>query len=69
MAKKIDWNDPLPLDLGIQWKNWLINLSRINNIYLPRYHSFSFADTSYIELDIFADASNSVFGMVAFFFI
>ena len=30
--RKINWDDPLPLDLEIQWKNWLINLSKINHI-------------------------------------
>ena len=48
-------------------ENWLINLSKINHISLPRWYGFSFADTSCIELHIFADASNSAFGAVAFF--
>ena len=65
--RKIDWDDPLPLDLEIRWKNWLINLSKINHIYLPRWYGFSFVDISYIELQIFADALNSAFGTVAFF--
>ena len=65
--RKIDWEDPLPLDFETRWKNWLINLRKINNVSLPRWYGFSFADTSYIQLHIFADASNSEFGMVTFF--
>ena len=65
--RKIDWHDPLHLDLEIRWKNWLINLRKINHISLPRWYCFSFADTSCIELHIFADTSNSAFATVAFF--
>ena len=52
--------DTPPLDLEIRWKNRLIN-------FLPRWHGFLFVDTPCIELHIFADASNSAFGTVAFF--
>ena len=30
--RKIDWDDTLPLDLEIRWKNWLINLPKINHV-------------------------------------
>ena len=55
------------MDLEIRWKNWLINLRKINHVSLPRWYGFSFVDNSCIQLHIFADASNSAFGTVAFF--
>ena len=58
--RKIDWDDPLPLDLEIRWKNWLINLRKINHVSLPHWLGFSFVDTSCIQLP---------FGTVAFFHI
>ena len=64
--RKIDWDDTLPLDLEIRWKNWLINLPKINHVSLPRWYGFSFVDTSCTELHIFAGASNSAFGTVDF---
>ena len=30
--RKINWDDPLTLDLKIRWKNWLINLIKTNHI-------------------------------------
>ena len=51
--RKIDWEDPLPLDIKIRWKNWLINLTKINDVSLPRWYGFSFVDTFCIELHIF----------------
>ena len=65
--RKSNCDDPLPLDLEIRWKNWLINLSKTNHISLPRWYGISFVDTSCIKLHIFADASNSPFSAVAFF--
>ena len=38
--RKIDWDDPLPLDLEIGWKNWLINLRKINHVSLPHGTAF-----------------------------
>ena len=67
MGKKIDWDDPLSLDLEIRWTNWLINLLKINHISLPRWYGLPFVGTSCIESDIFAEALNSAFGTVAFF--
>ena len=64
---KINWDNPVPLDLEIRWKNWLTNLSKINHISLPRWYGFTFVNTSCIELHIFAVASNSAFGTVAIF--
>ena len=64
--RKIDWDNPLPLDLEIRWKNWLMNLPKINQVSLPRWYGFSFVDTSCIESYIFADASNSPFGTVRY---
>ena len=66
-GKKIDWDDPLSLDLEIRWTNWLINLLKINHISLPRWYGLPFVGTSCIESDIFAEALNSAIGTVAFF--
>ena len=63
---KIDWDDPLSLDLEIRWTNWLINLLKINHISLPRWYGLPFVGTSCIESDIFAEALNSAIGTVAF---
>ena len=65
--RKIDWDNPLLLDLEIPWKNWLINLPKTNYVSLPRWYGISFVDTSCIELHIFADASNSAFSTIALF--
>ena len=66
-GKKIDWDDPLSLDLEIRWTNWLINLLKINHISLPRWYGLPFVGTSCIESDILAEALNSAIGTVAFF--
>ena len=55
--RKIDWYNPLPLDLEIRWKNWLINLSKINHICLSHCYYFLFVHTSCIELHIFVHKS------------
>ena len=47
---KINWDNPVPLDLEIRWKNWLTNLSKINHISLPHWYGFTFLNTSYTYL-------------------
>ncbi|GBM67651.1 hypothetical protein AVEN_221435-1 [Araneus ventricosus] len=57
---KLDWNDSLPIQLESQWKRFVMFLSTINTLNIPRYIFLDYALK--IELHGFADASEKAYG-------
>lgn len=67
--KKRDWDDPqLPKELLASWDKWEKELSRLEEISLPRCYSQSKKDHPSCRYDIhvFCDASEQAYGSVAY---
>ncbi len=64
--KGIQWDDPIPPDNELQFKEWLDEVSSIPELSIPRRY-FSNLDYEDIELHIFSDASIKAYGAVAYF--
>ncbi|KAL0171405.1 hypothetical protein M9458_031716, partial [Cirrhinus mrigala] len=67
--KKRDWDDPqLPKDLLTLWYEWEEELSRLEEISLPRCYSRSQKDHPSCKYDVhvFCDASEQAYGSVAY---
>jgi len=67
--KHRDWDDPfLPQDLLQAWNDWEGELQYLPQVILPRAYEPAKVDQSSItrEVDIFCDASEQVYGSVAY---
>ncbi len=60
---KLDWDDPLPLDVINIWHKLVDSLSSLHEIPFPR---FSISSDETYGLHIFCDASVSCYGFVAY---
>ncbi|XP_041971999.1 uncharacterized protein LOC121727982 [Aricia agestis] len=59
---KIDWNDPVPIDVIAIWNRFVSSLSVLNNIRVPRCVLGDSSNYTTIELHIFTDASQLAYG-------
>ncbi|GFW58655.1 integrase catalytic domain-containing protein [Trichonephila clavipes] len=61
---KLDWNETLPPDVSIQWRNFIQTLKDIESIHVPR--CFLAVPTKFVVLNGFADASSKAYGAVIY---
>ncbi|KAM4526302.1 uncharacterized protein V3H82_000718 [Fundulus diaphanus] len=67
--KRRDWDDPLlPLDVQQLWAQWESELQLLPQVTLPRHYTQAADDASIInrQVHIFCDASEQVYGSVAY---
>ena len=64
--RKIDWDSKIPNDLNSRWQSWLENLKYIDSIEIPRWYGYSELNESKCEIHVFADASSTSYGAVAY---
>lgn len=57
---KLDWDEPVPLDIQKTWQNFSLNVSSISSIQLPRHALIE--NHTYIEMHCFCDASKDAYG-------
>ena len=62
--RRIDWDETLPSDLLIRWKQWRATMASISELSISRWYGAN--QSSYQELHIFADASEKAYGAVAY---
>lgn len=59
---KISWDEPIGEDLQHSWNNWLLSLSDLDKIKIPRCMTQLKFDDCAFELHVFGDASESAYG-------
>ncbi|XP_074034150.1 uncharacterized protein [Leptinotarsa decemlineata] len=62
----IDWDDLLPEELLIAWKDWLIDMEKIVLIKIPRCYSLLIPSALRIEIHTFCHSSEKAFSAVSF---
>lgn len=65
--KKFDWDDPLPEEIKNTWIKLFADIESLQHVEFPRCLKPSIT-TGPSELQVFADASISAYGAVAYFF-
>ena len=65
--RNLDWDDPLPCDLLSRFKKWQKKLYLIKDIKVPRFYGFNEVKGDTIELHIFTDSSQVLYGTCAYF--
>ncbi|XP_055633828.1 uncharacterized protein LOC129774158 [Toxorhynchites rutilus septentrionalis] len=66
---RLDWDDRIPEDLFVRWKQWLQVLKELDNVritrcYFPGYDPACYDD---LELHIFVDGSEQAYSAAAYF--
>jgi len=65
--QRLEWDEPLALELGTKWHGIAEDIQETNKITLPRcYFSESESPTSTTYLHVFADSSPKAYGAVAY---
>ena len=62
---ELNWYEPIPEQLAIRWRKWISNLTCLSELKVDRYFS-DFEEADQIELQIFCDASEDGYGVVAY---
>ena len=57
---QIDWDDPVPPDVGSKWRNFRIEMTALREVRLPRW--ISWKGVLKLELHGYADASDLAYG-------
>ena len=60
----IDWDDLLPNDLKTKWEKWILELSELRNVAIPR--SLRLPNPERTDLHIFSDASKDAYATAAY---
>ncbi|XP_067625660.1 uncharacterized protein [Eurosta solidaginis] len=63
--QKVGWDDGIPDEAFAMWRKWLNMLKDIETLRMPRCYDGNFFKSS-VELHVFADASESAYGAVAY---
>ncbi|XP_060571866.1 uncharacterized protein LOC132730037 [Ruditapes philippinarum] len=67
VSTKVEWDDPIPLDIAKKWESWRCRLADVASLDIRRsYFVGSLSQMSRLELHIFADASESAVSAVAY---
>jgi hypothetical protein len=53
---RLDWDESLPMDLHTSWENFKTQLSKLNEVQIPRF-VFCLSEIDYFDIHGFADAS------------
>ena len=64
--KSVSWDEQLDQDLVNEWKKWATAFSISNPLSIPRCFNASTITSTAVELHVFADASESAFGAIAY---
>ncbi|XP_062713352.1 uncharacterized protein LOC134290269 [Aedes albopictus] len=66
---KIDWDEKVPWEIFLRWKQWLAVLRTMNTVKVPRCYFPGYSTDSYNSLDlhVFVDASEEAYAAVAYF--
>lgn len=62
----IQWDDVVPETIDKKWQTWLRDVPSLSRIRIPRCYSPHMLSATYIELHVFADASEEAFSAVAY---
>ena len=65
--KSVSWDEQLDQDLVDEWKRWATAFSISNPLSIPRCFNASAITSTAVELHVFADASESAFGAIAYY--
>ncbi|XP_057372209.1 uncharacterized protein LOC130693104 [Daphnia carinata] len=65
--KSVGWDDQLDQTTIDEWQNWAISLSKLNPLSVPRCFYPELPKARGVGLHLFADASESAFGAIAYF--
>ena len=63
----IDWDENLPPDIFNRFENWKRELNFIEQINIPRWLGYTGETNINTQLNIYCDASNAAYGVVAYF--
>jgi hypothetical protein len=67
VSTKVDWDDPIPVEIAKKWENWTERLLDVMSIDIARtYFVDSLSLMSRLELHIFSDASEKAICAVAY---
>jgi len=61
-----EWDQELSEDLFDRWKNWLLELTKIPSVEIPRCYSRNSSNSEENQLHILCDASEKAFSAIAF---
>ena len=64
--EKVNWDEPIPTYLNKGWNLWKHEMNSISTISVPRWFGFHSSPTNEIELHIYCDASQKLYGAVAY---
>ena len=64
--RKIDWDEKIPVDLEKRWLEWKSTIDNIRIIEIPRWYNIEIKGSSKLNLHVFADASDTAYGSVAY---
>jgi hypothetical protein len=59
-CRGVEWDELLPEDLGIRWRNWLKLLPHLLNIHIPRWVGTTGKDDC--QIHVFCDTSERTYG-------
>lgn len=65
--RNIEWDDELPNDILQKWQSWKEGLKASRTIMIPRWYGIHHDECQNVQLHVFSDASEIVYGAVAFF--
>ncbi|XP_046643169.1 uncharacterized protein LOC124328443 [Daphnia pulicaria] len=65
--KSVSWDESLDPTTVEEWRKWATSLSDLNPLFIPRCFNPESARSRGVGLHVFADASESAFGAIAYF--
>ena len=65
-SRGLDWDDPLPSDLSVEWNNWEDEIAALKSFSVPRYIYRQSSDMCEKLLIVFCDASEEACAAVAY---
>ena len=65
MSSQVEWDEPLPRDLYVEWEGWRKCLSILQSLRVPRVYS-GLQNVTRRELHTFCDASKEDIGVVTY---